>query len=144
MWSYAFVSILFCSFVVLFIVSWWRGTLNVRADARTIYNDVKEQKDHPFSAMGQGEFVALYARVNRIYWPAYVFLFFALAAIGSVLALVLMSFVRQYFYYGPLVWGFQTFFSLILFWVFALAIALKVYHAHKPGTLEDEFRRSNS
>lgn len=141
MWSYVFVAVLFAACAVWFIVSWWRDRHEVEAEARAVFKDIKEQKHHPLSGLDQRDFIRLYSRVHRSGSPVYIVLFLAFASAGTVLALALMSLVRQYLYLGPLVWGFQAFFVLILSWVAAFAVTLKLYHARKPGALEDEFRR---
>lgn len=144
MWAYAFVTALFVAFLGWVIVSWWRDARALNSDARAIFGDIRGKDGHPLRELTEADFVALYSRVHRVRRPAYVALFVALALAGSVTVLALMALVRQYMYMGPLVWGFQTFFALILFWVIAVAITLKIYHARKPGTLEEEFRRSGS
>ena len=144
MWSYVFVIALMVAFIGWFIFTWHRDARELKTDARAMHSDIESQTAHPMKGMQKKDFVALYSRVHRVRRPAYLILFFALAAIGTVPTLMLMSVVREYFYYGPIIWGFQTFFALILFWVAALAITLRIYHARKPGTLEEEFRRSRS
>ncbi len=144
MWAYAFVFALIIAFLGWVIVSWWRDAQAVKSDARAIFGDIRGEDDHPLRDLTETAFIALYSRVHRVRRPAYVALFIALALAGSVAALMLMALVRQYMFMGPLLWGFQTFFALILFWVIALAITLKIYHARKPGTLEEEHRRSRS
>ncbi len=142
MWSYVFVGILFAAFTVWFVASWWRDGREVEAEARAVFEDIRQRKHHPLSGLNEREFIALYSRANRSGSPVYIVVFLAFAAAGSVLALALMSLVRQYLYLGPWVWGFQTFFALILSWVAAFAATLKLYHARKPGPREEAFRRS--
>lgn len=123
--------------------AWRRDVLTMRLEGREFYKDLKaNDPKNPLSNLGRHQFMMLYERAYRIRKPKYMVLYLAMAMAGTVPVLMFLSVVRKYLYQGPIIWGFQIFFALILWWVGALAIVLWFYHRHQPGTLDEEFERA--
>ena len=122
---------------------WRRDALSVRLEGHDYYEHLQtNDPDNPLAALDRRSFVGLYERANRERKPKYAIAFLALAAAGTLPVLMILSALRGLVPLGPLTWGFVIFFLVILWWVGALWIALRYYHRRRPGTLEEEFRKS--
>lgn len=120
--------------------AWRRAVLTMRLEGGEFYKDLKaNDPENPLSNLGRHQFMMLYERAHRVRKPKYTFLYLAMAITGTVPVLMFLSAVRKYLYLGPIFWGFEIFFALILWWVGALAIVLWFYHRRQPGTLDEEF-----
>ena len=122
------------------VFAWRRAVLTMRLEGGEFYKDLKaNDPKNPLSNLGRHQFMMLYERAHRVRKPKYTFLYLAMAITGTVPVLMFLSAVRKYLYLGPIFWGFEIFFALILWWVGALAIVLWFYHRRQPGTLDEEF-----
>ncbi len=125
--------------------AWRREVLAMQLEGREFYKNLKaNDSKNPLSNLDRRQFMVLYQRAHRLRKPKYMFLYLAMAITGTVPVLMFLSAVRKYLYQGPIFWGFEIFFALILWWVGALAIILWFYHRRQPGTLDEEFERARN
>ncbi len=130
--------------VALLAFMWRRDFLTMRLEGREFHNDLRAtDPENPLSLLKRRQFMALYERAHRVRRPKYVLVYLALAATGTVPVLMLLAVLRRYLYLGPIFWGFEIFFALILWWVAALSIVLRFYYRRQPGTLDEELKRVN-
>jgi hypothetical protein len=124
------------------LFAWRRDVLSVRLEGREAYQRLQSRDpDNPMARLDRHQFVALYERAHRVRMPKYVVVFIVLASIGTVPVLMLLSFARPVIDFGPVVFGFIMFFTLIIWWTLAFGLTMMIYHKRRPGTLEDEFKK---
>ena len=140
----AFLLLVIIAGVASLAFMWRRDLLTMRLEGRQFHHDLKAtDPENPLSHLKQRQFMALYERAHRVRRPKYMLLYLAMAITGTVPVLMLLGVMRRYLYLGPIFWGFEIFFALILWWVGALAIVLRFYYRRQPGTLEEELERMN-
>jgi len=145
MWVMVFVLLVAIGGAAWLAFAWRRDVLSVRLEGQEYYRRfVSRDPDNPMARLDRQDFVALYERAHRVRMPKYLIFFVALAVTGTVPVLMLLSALRPLIDLGPIVWGFEIFFTLILWWVAAFGITMGIYYTRRPGTLEDEFKKLKS
>ena len=142
MWLLVIILLVVIAGLAWLVFAWRRDALLVRLEGEEFYESLQaKDPNNPMAGMDHQEFLNLYERAYRVRKPKYTLLYLAIATTGTAPVLMLMAMLRRYLYFGPIFWGFEIFFALILWWVAALWIALRIYYGRQPGTLDEEFKR---
>ncbi len=127
--------------------SWWRDVRELDELAHAAYDTLQaKQNESPLRTLNKEDFIDLYSHVHRVRFQKYFLLFLLFGFLFMPLTLMLGGvfkqltvFLEETVYIGSIIQGFATFFFVLLGWVGAVALTLRIYHTRSPGTIEDEY-----